>query len=258
MMRAALLLLPALVACGGDAPKPKSAASSPSPAIPMGPIPATTPPPATSPAPAPPPTVGGTPVVVQGAGGACGDMALYVVDDSSAYMQRGYNGKPAGAVRADADQWRDDAGHMHQDWYFIAPDRAKLESFVAQYTVANPVPGDRKIAIEALPGGARTYYLFAKAVVDGHAIATATVGHDNVGRATVNLTLSADGAKLLETETSHNVGRKLAIVVGGLVMSAPVISAAIAGGKLTITVGGADVAKGDRDAQLLAQSLTCK
>ena len=195
--------------------------------------------------------------MVQGAGG-CGDFALYIVDDSSAYMQRAYNGKPSGAVKAESDQWRDDAGHMHSDWYLVSSDRAKLQQYVVDYSLQNPVPGDRKIAIEALPTGARTYYLFAKPIVDGKVIASAAVGHDSVSRAIVNVTLNPDGAKALETETNHNVGRKLAIVVNGGVMSAPVISAGITGGKFSITVGGADAQKGDRDAQLLAATLTCK
>lgn len=244
-----------LAACGGE-PSHHAATTTPAPPPAVAPAPATvttTP----APSPAPPETVGGTPTVVQGAGG-CGDFALYIVDDSSAYMQRAFNGKPSGAVKAEADQWRDDAGHMHSDWYLVSSDRGKLEAYVTDYALQNPVPGDRKIAIEALPAGARTYYLFAKAIVDGKAIASAAVAHDNVNRAIVNVALTPDGAKALETETNHNIGRKLAIVVHGSVMSAPVIGAAITGGKFSITVGGADVQKGDRDAQVLAAALTCK
>jgi preprotein translocase subunit SecD len=249
-------LIVVLAACGGG--EPHHTTTPPPPPAPVTTTPAPAPPtPTPTPSPAPPPTVGGTPTVVQGAGG-CGDFALYVVDDSSAYMQRAYNGKPSGAVKAEADQWRDDAGHMHNDWYLVSSDRAKLQQYVTDYALQNPVPGDRKIAIEALPAGARTYYLFAKPIVDGKVIAAASVGHDSVSRATVNITLNADGAKALETETNHNIGRKLAIVVNGAVMSAPVIGAGITGGKLAITVGGADPQKGDRDAQVLAAALTCK
>jgi hypothetical protein len=210
-------------------------------------------------------TIGGTSPLLAGGGGCAGALALYNIDDASAYMQRLYseaNPKESRAaalgVRAEIDQWQDDGGRTRQDWYLASTDRAKLESYVTEYVGTHPLDGDHKLAIENGQLGARTYYILAKPIIDGTAIESAAASKDSVGRATVDVTLTADGAKTLESASSHNVGHKLAIVVGGTVMSAPVISAAIKGGKFSITIGGADAAKGDRDAKDLAAGLKCK
>ena len=210
-------------------------------------------------------TIGGTSPLLAGGGGCTGALALYSIDDASAYMQRLYseaNPKESRAaslgVRAEIDQWQDDGGRTRQDWYLVSHDRAKLESYVTEYVGTHPLDGDHKLAIENGQLGARTYYILAKPIIDATVIESATASKDSVGRATVEVTLTADGARTLESASSHNVGHKLAIVVGGTVMSAPVISAAIKGGKFSITVGGADAAKGDKDAKDLAAGLKCK
>lgn len=69
----------------------------------------------------------------------------------------------------------------------------------------------------------------------GKYIEDAYVGYDNSGFPDVNLVLNKEGAGLFEEITSRNVNRRLAIVLDGVVRSAPVIRERIGGGKANIT-----------------------
>jgi preprotein translocase subunit SecD len=64
----------------------------------------------------------------------------------------------------------------------------------------------------------------------------------------------AGGEKLLRF-TSKNVGRRMAIVVDGAVMSAPRIISPISGGHLQITMGAGDVEEQIAQAEHLADVL---
>jgi len=71
--------------------------------------------------------------------------------------------------------------------------------------------------------------------ITGRYIEDAYVGYDNSGFPDVNLLLSKDGANLFEEITSKNINRRLAIVLDGVVRSAPVIRERIGGGRANIT-----------------------
>ena len=66
----------------------------------------------------------------------------------------------------------------------------------------------------------------------------------------VRLTLAPATARSFAALTAANRGHELAILVGGVVQSAPLIRDAIGGGKVSITLHSAD------DAAALARSLT--
>ena len=72
---------------------------------------------------------------------------------------------------------------------------------------------------------------------------------------TIAIELDAAGALAFEHVTTANVRRRLAILVDGEVMMAPIIQTPIPGGKLVITMGGAGPSQ-ETDAKLLAAALS--
>lgn len=70
----------------------------------------------------------------------------------------------------------------------------------------------------------------SKPVVSGIMVAEATAVIDRQGRSVVRFRLTPEGASRLAAVTRANIGRRLAIVVDGEVISAPVIRAEIKGG----------------------------
>jgi preprotein translocase subunit SecD len=70
--------------------------------------------------------------------------------------------------------------------------------------------------------------------------------------AEVRLELSPPAARELETVTARNQGRRLALVVDGVVQAAPVIRDPIRGGQVSVTLRSAD------EAAALARALTRK
>jgi preprotein translocase subunit SecD len=71
----------------------------------------------------------------------------------------------------------------------------------------------------------------------------------------VRLEFTPDGAKRFETYTGEHIKQRFAIVVDGVVMSAPLIQTRIPGGIATITMGNASPDQQKKDAQQLARAL---
>ncbi|MCM8818480.1 MAG: protein translocase subunit SecD [Candidatus Omnitrophica bacterium] len=69
----------------------------------------------------------------------------------------------------------------------------------------------------------------------GKYIVDAYVGYDRTGFPDVNLVLDKEGAKIFEEVTGKNIGRRLAIVLDGVIKSAPQIRERIPEGKAVIT-----------------------
>ncbi len=79
------------------------------------------------------------------------------------------------------------------------------------------------------------YYLLGKVLVGGKDLVDARTQYDNLGRAVVALTFSSEGAKLFDAATAENIGRQIAIVLDGVVISAPVVQERITGGNAQIS-----------------------
>ncbi len=77
--------------------------------------------------------------------------------------------------------------------------------------------------------------LKAEPELTGRYIEDAYVGYDNSGLPDVVLILNKEGAVLFEKITASNINRRLAIVLDGVVRSAPVIRERIGGGRANIT-----------------------
>jgi preprotein translocase subunit SecD len=75
------------------------------------------------------------------------------------------------------------------------------------------------------------------ALMTGDAVDDARVDFDPQGQVEVALRMTAAGADDFARITSENVGRQLAIVLDGIVYSAPVIRSSITGGQASITGG---------------------
>lgn len=79
------------------------------------------------------------------------------------------------------------------------------------------------------------YYLLGPLLVGGKELVDAKPQYDNLGRAVVALTFSSEGGKLFDRATAENVGRQIAIVLDGVVISAPVVQERITGGNAQIS-----------------------
>lgn len=78
-------------------------------------------------------------------------------------------------------------------------------------------------------------YLLGTAYVTGEHLIDAKTSYDNLGRPTVNLKFNREGAKLFDEATTANVGKQIAILLDGVVISAPVVQERISGGEAQIS-----------------------
>ncbi len=77
--------------------------------------------------------------------------------------------------------------------------------------------------------------LYSKTLLTGDRLKEAKVGIDDRNRPDVNISFDSEGAKIFDRITGENVGKQLAIVLDGVVQSAPRIQDRISGGNAQIT-----------------------
>lgn len=186
---------------------------------------------------------------------------LKLVDDGTELMQRigrrvllEPSGPGAPAVSSDVDGWRDmDPDRMtegpgrHVDVYLRAKDLEPLRRRLAELAKSDPALApapDHQFVFEHVmpaPGDKdqapfwRSYYVFAKPVLDDRGIVQATPGGDRyTGRAYARTELTAEGTRQLAAVTQKNPNRKLAVLLDDEVTLAPIISGVVA--KLMIPV----------------------
>ncbi|HEX4449669.1 MAG TPA: hypothetical protein VH143_02310 [Kofleriaceae bacterium] len=167
----------------------------------------------------------------------------------------------------ETDTWRpDDGGRDHTDYYLYAHDRATLErTFAAGIAQGWAPPPDSEIVDERIepavgskdPGVVwRSYFVSRKAELDGTSIANAIGSYDPItNRPNVLVDFDEAGAKQFGELTATIAGHKLAMTVGGVVKSAPVIEGAIRGGRAVITLGGSDPEREEHDRDVLVDVL---
>jgi preprotein translocase subunit SecD len=98
--------------------------------------------------------------------------------------------------------------------------------------VARGASAEGQVSFKTREGG--TTMLEDEVALGGDAVEKAAVGFGDRG-VHVELTLNSDGAKTFRKVTSENVGRQLAIILDGVVFSAPEIQTAIPDGHAQIT-----------------------
>jgi len=77
--------------------------------------------------------------------------------------------------------------------------------------------------------------LFSEALLDGSTIQRAQVSNDQFGKPEVDFTLNMEGGKKFSKITEVNVGKRMAIVLDGKILSMPVIRERIPGGQVRIS-----------------------
>lgn len=191
-----------------------------------------------------------------------GRLEFLIVDDGSDYMRQVVEHAPNG-VTVGTDNWTEhDGSTAHSDRYLRAATPERLGKAWHTVLADAPLPADHSLVFERRHDDDgndlwRSYYVFSRAEVTGDCITGAEVQYDpQTGRPEVSLTFDAAGARAFEALTARSVGRKLAIVLEGVVSSAPVIESRIGGGHARITMGGfGDPDKIDRDAKDLVAVL---
>ena len=79
------------------------------------------------------------------------------------------------------------------------------------------------------------YYLLGKTLVAGKDLRNAAADYDNLNRIGVSISFNSEGAKDFEEATGRLVEKRLAIVLDGVTISAPVVQDRIAGGNAHIS-----------------------
>lgn len=166
------------------------------------------------------------------------------VEAGSTYMQRLIEHVPVDAVnapnalRSERDRWVIDRGAVPTDDVFLsAPTRADLERFVASVPSLT-LPADRQLAYGRIDDSDRwrTYVVDSTAALDGDDIAHAEVTRDRASdRITAFVDFTPDGAQQFAHVTENMVGSKLAVLLDGSVVAAPVIMGKITGGRAQVT-----------------------
>ncbi|MBQ1254017.1 MAG: protein translocase subunit SecDF [Alistipes sp.] len=123
-------------------------------------------------------------------------------------------------------------------------DMQLINEYLARPEVKNLLPSDLVLAWgvkgEEYFGGRFALYVLrsvdGKPAMDGGAVATAQENYSQNGaNAEVNLTMTSNGTSQWAQLTGQNVGRPIAIVLDGLVYSAPNVNGKIEGGNSVIT-----------------------
>ena len=122
-----------------------------------------------------------------------------------------------------------------------AKDRQPLLDYVKN---SNKVPADREVLLECREGAKkgtcdfyRTYYMDKAVPLTGDSLAGADASIGQYNEAEVNFTFDAQGGKDFADLTEKNTGKRMAIVLDGVVNSAPRINEKIPNGRGRITMG---------------------
>ncbi|MEO8066790.1 MAG: protein translocase subunit SecDF [Flavobacteriales bacterium] len=142
-------------------------------------------------------------------------------------------------------------------------DTAKVNYYFRHELVKRTLPKDLMLAWSSKPyEGSDILQLNAlkltvdgKPRVDGSVITNAYQDFDNTGGVIVSMRMNSEGAEDWRRMTGENVQKQVAVVLDGLVYSAPNVTQEIAGGSSQITMGGGDIQKNITEATDLSTIL---
>ena len=149
---------------------------------------------------------------------------------------------PAKPVRANYDS--DEQFKTAEDRWTAAKNEVDL--YIKQMEEA--VKSNPDMAVARSENGSA--YLLGKQYVGGGELTKAETNFDQFGKAAVSLKFNTEGAKLFDEATAANIGKQIAIVLDGIVISAPVVQQRISGGEAQIT-GSISTAEANRLAIML-------
>jgi len=170
-----------------------------------------------------------------------------------------------GPVTFEPETWQpEDGGRMHVGYLLAGPDRESIEAVVETARANGWRPADdAEIVLEQyIDQHDKTrwlaHLLSTEVLIDYSMMASASVGFDdNVNRPIVMLEFTHAGAERFGEVTERFTGHKFAIVVGGEIISDPVINGRIGGGRCSITMGGGTSMEAlQRDADRLVRALS--
>jgi preprotein translocase subunit SecD len=157
-------------------------------------------------------------------------------------------------------------GEHRSDFFLQSPSLAELDRAVATLLDMHPLPAGFEIRYEQFEpyreGGEareelfRTYLVSKEPWLWNEHVASAQVDHSTYNlMPEVRVVLTDEGARRFGDATAAGVGEKLAILLDGDVTSAPIIQSPARGGEVSITMGGNDPERMQRDASALAGAL---
>lgn len=167
-------------------------------------------------------------------------------------------------VALETDYWRpEDGGAAHTDNYLQAGSAAAMQRTIdAAFANGATLPEGTEIAFEWIEAyqdmrpRVRTYLVSTTVEIDGSMIASAMKSSEPyMNRPVVLLDFNRAGAEKFCELTRRMMGDKLATILGGRVVSAPIINGAICGGRASVSMGGTDARKQDAEAEALAGAL---
>ena len=142
-------------------------------------------------------------------------------------------------------------------------DTARVNRLLRMPAMRGVLPSDCRLMWGAKPyEGSDVLPLYAirvprggKPKLDGSSITDAAQDFDISGDVEVRMQMNAEGGAIWKVMTGDNVGRSVAIVLDGLVYSAPTVITEIAGGRSSISMGGGDLEEQIQEADDLANIL---
>ena len=177
-------------------------------------------------------------------------------------------------IKAYTDSWRPDRKHKDEEDYFLtahdreASGRQVLERYLqaaAQANVSFELSDDHEFGFQYVEPWTdaedpqpywRTYCLERAVRLDSRAVADVEVRHDpTFGRPEVFVVFTSHGRQVFAELTAASIGRKLAIVLDGRVVTAPIIQGEMRIGRVTISVGGNSTKEQEADAVALRDVL---
>ncbi len=120
-------------------------------------------------------------------------------------------------------------------------DGEKFSDFVEEFNkhAKGKIPADSEIDFERSGDKLTPYLLFSKVEVSGNDLQDARVSYDQQNnRPIVSFQMNPRGAMTFAEVTAENVHKRMAIILDGVIHSAPVINEKIPGGSGQITLGG--------------------
>ncbi|MBK7383794.1 MAG: protein translocase subunit SecDF [Flavobacteriales bacterium] len=149
-------------------------------------------------------------------------------------------------------------------------DTAEVKRLLAMEAVTSALPADLRLAWGSKPqavplnngttGQMLSLYALkiprdGKPRLDGSSISSASQDFDMKGSVEVRMSMNPEGAQIWALMTAENVGRSVAIVLDGLVYSAPEVRSEIRGGNSSIEMGSGNINKQIQEADDLANIL---
>lgn len=143
-------------------------------------------------------------------------------------------------------------------------DHKLLQAYLAFLQAEGQVPDDHVLSwqqVQEWQGGAaaavryEAFYLHAKVWVSGAHVIQAQIEFDRLNNPIISLKFNQAGTEQFAAVSGANVNKQLAIMLDGIVQSAPVIKEAITGGRAQITLGSGSPAEKMLEARTLVSTL---